>query len=193
MATTKKPTAPQSIHQLHVALLDVTPVIRRRLWIPGNLKISKLDRVKQEAFGWTNSHLHEFRIAGDRYGMTEIESIDGDEDLKSDKKITVAKVLPDSVKEFEYEYDFGDGWRHRVVVEGTMAATRYNDWPLCLSGENACPPEGIGDPGGFEDFMQSMADHEEDDHFENWNWHSGPFVPKGFDVNTINTRIRKLH
>jgi len=85
MATTKKPAAPQVTYQLHVALRDITPVIWRRLWIPGNLKLSKLDRVIQEAFGWTNSHLHEFRIAGERYGMTEIESMDGDEDLKDDK------------------------------------------------------------------------------------------------------------
>ena len=129
MATIKKPAEAQRIYQLHVALLDIKPVIWRRLWIPGNLKLSKLDRVIQEAFGWTNSHLHEFRIAGERYGMTEIESVDGDDDLKDDKKFTVAKVLMNSVTEFEYEYDFGDGWRHRIVVEGVMDATPYNDWP----------------------------------------------------------------
>ncbi len=60
--------------------------------------------------------MHECRIAGERYGMTEIERMDGDEDLKDDKKFTVGKVLKNSVKEFDYAYDFGDGWRHRVVV-----------------------------------------------------------------------------
>lgn len=134
MATIKTPAEPQRIYQLHVTLLDIEPVIWRRLWIPGSLKLSKLDRVIQEAFGWTNSHLHEFRVAGERYGMTNIESMDGDEDLRDDKKFTLAKVLKDSVKEFEYEYDFGDGWRHRVVVEGIMSVTPYNDWPLCLTG-----------------------------------------------------------
>jgi hypothetical protein len=192
MAITKTPIKTQRIYQLHIALLDIHPMIWRRLWIPDNLKLSKLDRVIQAAFGWTNSHLHEFRISGERYGMTEIESMDGDEELKSDKKFTLTKVLSDTVKEFEYEYDFGDCWRHRVVVEGIMAATPYNDWPLCLAGENACPPEDIGGPGGFEDFVQSMADPEDDDHFENWNWHGGPFDPKGFDVNTTNARIRNL-
>jgi len=192
MATTKKPAAHQGIYQLHVALLDITPVVWRRLWIPGTLKLSKLDRVIQEAFGWTNSHLHEFRIGDERYGMTEIDSMDGDEDLKDDKKFTLAKVLKDAIKEFEYEYDFGDGWRHRIVVEGIMVPTPYNDWPLCLTGENACPPEDIGGPGGFADFVQSMADPEGDDHFENWNWYGGPFDPKGFDVNTTNARIRNL-
>ncbi len=192
MTTAKKPAASQRIYQLHVALLDITPVIWRRLWIPGTLKLSKLDRVIQEAFGWTNSHLHEFRVAGERYGMTEIDGMDDDEGLQDEKKFTVAKVLKASVTEFEYEYDFGDGWRHRGVVEGIMAATPYNDWPLCLTGENACPPEDVGGSGGFENFVQSMADPEDDDHFENWTWYGGPFDPKGFDVNTTNARIRRL-
>lgn len=192
MATSKKPSAPQGIYQLHVALQDITPVVWRRLWIPGNLKLSKLDRVIQEAFGWTNSHLHEFRIGAERYGMTEIEDIDADEELKNDKKFTLTQVLSDTTKKFEYEYDFGDGWRHQVVVEGIMAPTPYNDWPLCLTGENACPPEDVGGPGGFEGFVQSMADTEDDDHFENWTWYGGPFDPKGFDVNTTNARIRHL-
>lgn len=191
MATIKKPAEPQRIYQLHVALLDIAPVIWRRLWIPGNLKLSRLDRVIQEAFGWTNSHLHEFRIAGARYGMPDMEGMD-DDGPKDDKKFTVAKVLKDSVKEFEYEYDFGDGWRHRIVVEGVMDATPYNDWPLCLTGENACPPEDVAGTGGYAEFLESMADPEDDDHFENWCWNGGPFDPKGFDVNSANARIRKL-
>jgi hypothetical protein len=57
MVSTKKSTATQAIYQLHIALLDITPMIWRRLWIPGNLKLSKLDRVIQEAFGCTNQQL----------------------------------------------------------------------------------------------------------------------------------------
>jgi len=192
MASTKKSPTPQGIYQLHIALLDITPMFWRRLWMAGNLKLSKLDRVIQEAFGWTNSHLVEFRIAGERFGMTDIESVDGDENLNDDRKFTLARVLKESVTEFEYEYDFGDGWRHQVRVEGIMAATPYNDWSHCLTGENACPPEDIGGTGGFEDFVRSMADSEDEEHFACWNWHGGPFDPKGFDVNTTNARIRRL-
>jgi len=191
MATIKKLAETQRIYQLHVSLRDINPMIWRRLWIPGSLKLSKLDRVIQESFGWTNSHLHEFQIAGERYGMPDVEGMD-DDGPKDDKKFTVAKVLKATVTEFEYEYDFGDGWRHHVVVEGIMDATPYNDWPLCLTGENACPPEDVGGTSGYELFLESMADPEDAEHFENWNWYGGPFDPKGFDVNTTNARIRRL-
>lgn len=192
MATTKKPIRVQHIYQLHVALLDISPQIWRRLWIPGNLKLSKLDRVIQEALGWTNSHLHEFTIEGVRYGITGLSDFGDEEDLKDDKKFTVSQVLVNSVKEFEYAYDFGDNWRHRVLVEGIMDATPYNDWPLCLAGENACPPEDVGGTPGYEEFLESMADPEHEEHFDNWQWNGGPFDPKGFDVNSANARIRKL-
>lgn len=116
------------------------------------MKLSKLDRVIQEAFGWTNSHLHEFRIGEDRYGRPDIDGMEDDDNLQDDRKFTLSKALKVSITEFEYEYDFGDSWRHHVVVEGLFPATPYNDWPLCLAGENACPPEDVGGTGGNADF-----------------------------------------
>jgi Plasmid pRiA4b ORF-3-like protein len=192
MATVKKTPNTQRIYQLHIALVDIEPMVWRRLWVPGSLKLSELDRVLQEAFGWTNSHLHEFTIQEVRYGITGLSDFDDEEDLKDDKKFTVSRVLGASVKEFIYAYDFGDNWRHRVVVEGIMDAIPFNNWPLCLTGENACPPEDVGGTHGFQEFLESMLDTEHEEHFDNWSWHGGPLDPKGFDVNSANTRIRKL-
>ena len=70
-----------------------------------------------------------------------------------------------------------------------LGSTPHNNWPLCLTGGNACPPEDVGGPGGFGDFVQSMSDPEADGHFENWTWHGGPFDPEGFDINTTNAMV----
>jgi len=96
--------------------LESAVLIWRRLWIPGNLKLSKLDRVIQQAFGWANSHLHEFKIAGERYGMREIESMDGDDDQKDDKKFAIDKVCT--------------GPQVTVIIApaGTLSS-QANDWP----------------------------------------------------------------
>jgi len=64
----QSPTVQDCTYQLHIALEDMDPLIWRQLWIPSNLSLVKLDRVLQVAMGWTNSHLHEFEIAGKRYG-----------------------------------------------------------------------------------------------------------------------------
>ena len=53
--------------QLRIELLDVAPTVWRRLIVPETIKLPKLDRAIQTAFGWTNSHLHEFIIGGVEY------------------------------------------------------------------------------------------------------------------------------
>ena len=72
MSTRKYPApraVPQRIYQLHVSLVDIQPTVWRRLWVADTLTLARLDRVIQAAMGWTNSHLHEFVIAGRRYGI----------------------------------------------------------------------------------------------------------------------------
>jgi hypothetical protein len=44
--------------------------------VTATLSLAKLNRVIQAATGWTNSHLHEFDIAGRRYGMPYDEDPD---------------------------------------------------------------------------------------------------------------------
>ena len=46
-----------------------------------------------------------------------------------------------------YEYDFGDGWEHTVVLEKVLPAKPGVNYPICIDGKRACPPE---DCGGFE-------------------------------------------
>ena len=65
--------------------------------------------------GWCNSHLHEFDIAGLRYVMTDPEW-DVDPELINEERKKLLKVLGDQ-KQFDYLYDFGDSWLHRITLE----------------------------------------------------------------------------
>ena len=160
MATVKKSRLPIRVYQLRIELANIEPCIWRTLLVPDTLKLSKLDRVIQEAFGWTNSHLHEFRVGTKRYGMVDVvEDLDWDEEeaLLDERKFTVGSVLSDDLDYFKYEYDFGDGWDHIVKVEKILIPDQTNDWPMCIAGENACPPEDIGGSYGFKEFVEIMA------------------------------------
>jgi len=192
MPTTKQAKPLQSIYQLHIELQEIQPTVWRTLWVPGNAKLSRLHRVIQSAMGWTNSHLHEFRIAGQCYGMDSFAEEFGGVAPLDESRFTIGKVLSDAVSEFEYEYDFGDGWRHHIRVQHILPATEYNNKPVCLGGENACPPEDVGGPGGFEEFVQVMSDPAHEDHLDLWRWHGGPFDRRGFDISAVNARIRRF-
>jgi hypothetical protein len=54
---------------LRLALLDHQPEVWRRLLVPGSVRLDELHLIFQEAMGWTNSHLHQFRIGHASYGM----------------------------------------------------------------------------------------------------------------------------
>ena len=65
----------ESPWQLRIELLDVRPLVWRRLRVPANITLPKLHRVFQTALGWTNSHLHQFKVGGHRINPQEIEDI----------------------------------------------------------------------------------------------------------------------
>jgi hypothetical protein len=89
-----------------------------------------------------------------------------------------------------YEYDFGDGWRHEIVFEGYSPIAKKVKYPLCVEGERACPPEDIGGPWGYAEFLEAIADpdHERHDEFMDWR---GPFDPEEFDVKKATSEMRK--
>lgn len=181
-----------TVYQLRIELQHIEPLIWRRLLVPETLKLVKLDRIVQAAMGWTNSHLHDWRIGQQRYGVPDEEWIGGGSML-DERKFTVAQVLGEQVKAFAYSYDFGDGWDHQITVEERLPVhAGRNDWPMCLAGENACPPEDVGGPPGYMDFLQAMRDPKHEQHADYWRWWGGPFDATGFSINAANLAIRKL-
>lgn len=164
--TTSRKSAPGCIYELMVGLNYVEPRVWRRLWVPDNLTLSQLDLVIQTAMGWTNSHLHEFEIAGKRYGqMGELEDRMSDASMMDEARFKLSDVLVQEVASFLYTYDFGDNWRHTVLIERRMRVDEsINAWPLCVAGQHACPPEDVGGSGGYRDFLEAIGDPNHEEH-----------------------------
>jgi len=105
----------------------------------------------------------------------------------------LSKILPKSGKRFhfEYEYDFGDSWWHQVLFEGCLSVEPGQRYPLCLEGERACPPEDVGGTSGYEEFLVSIADPDDDRHQERLEWIGGSFDPENFDPEKATKRMRR--
>jgi len=114
MSTKFQRVQAHTAYQLRIELQCIEPLIWRRILVPETLKLSKLDRIVQAAMGWTNSHLHDWRIGSQRYGVPDAEWI-GSSAMLDERKFTIGKVLGEQVKTFAYSYDFGDGWDHRIT------------------------------------------------------------------------------
>lgn len=128
------------------------PQVWRRLLVPPSILLPALHHVFQAALGWTNSHLHEFIINGQRNAEPNPEWI---EEMKQrdERRVQLEQALGRRSRTFEYVYDFGDDWRHAVVVEDQFVPPRAPFAPVCLAGENACPPEDVGGAPGYAQFL----------------------------------------
>lgn len=191
MSTKFQRAKPQFAYQLRIELQHIEPLIWRRILVPDTVKLAKLDRIVQAAMGWTNSHLHEWQIEQRRYGIPDDDW--GRSDVLDERKFTVGAVLGEQAGEFLYSYDFGDGWDHRITVEERLPIQEgRNDWAMCLAGENACPPEDVGGPPGYVDFLEALQNPQHEQHEDYWRWWGGPFDARAFSINAANMAIRKL-
>src|SRR5690349_6201150 len=106
--------AATEIARLKVSLDDVEPAVVRVIEVPLRIRLDRLHAV-QQAVGWTNSHLWEFRARDVGWGVPDPGWGDGPLDAT---KATLYGVLVDTgVKGLTYIYDYGDGWEHTIKVE----------------------------------------------------------------------------
>jgi hypothetical protein len=157
--------------QLRVELLEVTPKVWRRLLLPSTIRLPALHRVLQAAMGWTDSHLHEFVIAGQRYSTPDPDWAD---ELKQrdERRIVLEKALGYQSRCFDYLYDFGDSWHHVVILE-EHAPLKSDALVYCTDGANACPPEDVGGAHGYAEFLAGIADPQHDEHENLLTWVGG--------------------
>jgi Plasmid pRiA4b ORF-3-like protein len=186
-----KPT--DTVFQFKITLLESRPSIWRRIQVK-DCNLDKLHEHIQTAMGWTNSHLHQFDIKGERYGDPELLD-DGFEDFEclDSTKTMLSEILPKTGKRFsfQYEYDFGDSWEHEVLFEGSLPADPKAKYPLCLEGERACPPEDCGGVWGYADFLEAIRNPKHEQHGEMLEWVGGRFDPEDFDPAAVTKSMKK--
>lgn len=175
-----------AIYRLRVELLDSDPPIWRRLTVPASIPLDGLHEVVQAAMGWTNSHLHRFETEdGTSYSMPYGLPLEGDTDSRG---VRLDSLLAEPGAALLYEYDFGDGWEHAVVLEATEPDGP--DRAVCLDGAHACPPEDSGGIWAYNDARPAYTDPTHPEHAELTEWLGGPFDPDRFDVAEVNRRFR---
>ena len=90
-------------------------------------------------------------------------------------------------KEFlVYEYDFGDSWEHKILLEKILPYDSKIVLPVCLKGKRACPPEDCGGIWGYEELLVTISDSKHPDHEDMLEWLGGNFDPEEFDLEEIN-------
>jgi len=150
MVYTTEPT----IYQLKVVLLGISPMIWRRLLIRSDHTIADLHPILQIAMGWTDTHLHQFRIHGKKYRIARLGGISFRD---NPHQVCLADLGLRLGECFFYDYDFGDHWQHQLRVEAILTPEPNRGYSICVAGKRACPPEDCGGTWAFMALRQQYS------------------------------------
>jgi Plasmid pRiA4b ORF-3-like protein len=180
------------VARLKVTLDDVEPKVLRRLEVPFDLRLDRLHLVLQAALGWTNSHLWEFRAGGVGWGVPDPEW-DARSGPLDARKTTLKKLVEDTgARSLTYLYDFGDGWEHTIRIERIADAHPGLTYPILLEAVGRCPPEDVGGPPGYEEFLAALSDPKHEAHADMLEWCPGGFDPHAVDPLQIEQALQKV-
>jgi DNA-binding Lrp family transcriptional regulator len=181
-----------AVYRFKIILQGTAPSIWRRIETK-DVELATLHELIQTAMGWTNSHLHQFEIADARYTDPRFMTGDFDDFGAVDYSgIRICDLVSKHGPRLRvaYEYDFGDGWRHEVILETVTQSEPGAKYPRCTDGERACPPEDVGGVYGFVDYVEAITNPTHGEHRELLEW-NGPFDPTRFDAAQATRRMRK--
>lgn len=177
---------PGLVHQLRISLKGVKPPIWRRVCVDGDITLRKLHNVIQAACGWSNSHLHEFEVGGERFGRTDPE---WPSDMRSDTRRRLSSLGLSAGSSLTYVYDFGDWWEHTVLVEAVRPPAEGEVVPRCTAGRRAFPPEDCGGPWAYADLLAVLADPADPEHEQMKEWVGPYFDPEAVDLDEIDREL----
>lgn len=169
-------TQVKTVHRLKVTLRQVKPPVWRRIEVASNIKLSELSGVLEAAMGWLGGHLHAFEADGVLFEIPDGESF-GFRRTRDERKARLGEVLPAVKSKMRWDYDFGDGWEHDVVVEAIEPMKSDATYPVCIAGKRTCPHDDCGGPWGYGNLLAAISDPTHEEHEELSEW-----LPPGFDA-----------
>ena len=183
-------------YQIKIVLEHIKPPIWRRLQVDSRITLADLHDAIQVSFGWLDMHLHQF---ADRDKIIYREP---DEDsflpesggivVVDEMAVLLSEVLKKEKDWLKYDYDFGDGWSHKIILE-KIIPFKKNQFPvLCLKGVRACPPEDCGGPWGYQNMLEHLTSGDEAHHAELMEWLDDGFDAEYFNLRETNSFLREM-
>ena len=184
----------RSIYQLKVTLKDSKPPIWRRILVPSKIDLGGFHGILQIVMGWTDSHLHQFVSGRTLYGTPFDEFGSGlDMECEDETEYSLSQLMKKEKDSIIYEYDFGDGWEHKIILEKILPYDSSVRVPTCVKGKRACPPEDCGGIWGYGNLLEAIKDPSHPEHREMLEWLGGEFDPEVFDIEQTNNALTAYH
>lgn len=179
------------IARIRISLDDIRPAIWRRVELPISNSLKTLHLAIQAVMLFENYHLFRFDIGEASYGI-RFDDDYMDPPTRDAGNLRLAKLTERGVTAFTYTYDFGDDWRHSILIEEVLPADPALDYPRFVDGARRAPPEDVGGLPGFEEFLKAMTKPRHPERKSVLQWYGRPFDPEDISPDEIHARMAKL-
>ena len=202
-------------YMIKVELKDSEPLIYRRVIVPSDINFEKLHKIIQISMGWNNSYLYDFNIKEENLRITCDKEAISEYEFYSKLKLNekndphgfiknMLKIKPklssevsiyyylDKFNKVEYIYDFGDYWKHDIIVEEIIEDYIY-EYPKCIESEGNCPPEDIGGVEEYMEFLEVINDKNHPDYENVALWASKQNYKEVFDIESVNILMKEMN
>ena len=181
----------RAIFQLRLTLDGITPVVMRRIRVWEDTTLPQLHRFIQAVMNWQDYHLHDFVVNGRVYAEPDPEVGVLDRKVMDERRVPLSKILKHVGNQFEYRYDFGDGWEHDLLLEAVLMPDEGASYPCCIAATRNAPPEDVGGPMGYQEYLEALSDRMHPRHRELRDWR-GPFDPEFCSLDLLNERLKAI-
>ena len=178
------------VYQFKITLEDSKPPIWRRIQVPETYTFWDLHVAIQDAMGWSDYHLHEFEMVNPSTGLKANIGIPVPDELYGREvllewKQKIADYFSMENQSADYVYDFGDSWEHKIQLEKILLREKDINYPICIKGKRACPPEDCGGIWGYAELLEIIRNPEHEEYEEMLEWLGGEFDSEHFDVEEV--------
>jgi hypothetical protein len=80
----------------------------------------------------------------------------------------------------------GDSSEHSIVLEKGLPADPAANYPTCIGGQLACPPEDCGGIPGYCSLLEAIQDRNHERHDELYEWVGEHYHPRVFSADQVN-------
>lgn len=178
----------KQIYQLKININDSKPSIWRRILVYSDTLMPDLHRIIQTTMGWDNYHLHQF-VHGNKFYAPPSEDETDEFDAVDYQKVKLSSLLKKEKDKMEYEYDFNDGWEHIIELEKITDIDTNKRYPICIEGEQKCPPEDCGGIWGYMEMLDILKDKTHEGYEQCLEWVGDDFDASELNIKTINEKL----
>ncbi|XP_051161052.1 uncharacterized protein y4hQ-like [Leptopilina boulardi] len=142
------------IYEFKIILRDVKPMIWRQIQLPENYTFGHLSDSIISSMGWYGTHMHQFYVKNSLTGKREIIGEKPNSQQYSittiwENDIEISKYFIENQKKAIYIYDMNDAWIHDIILINIFNAVANVNYPKCIDGKGACPPDDCGGSSGY--------------------------------------------